>query len=104
MVYIRSPLYLYRRNDIYYLSRNVPSDLKTQFNKSLVVVSLQALSLAKAKKSGTALCHHLDRYFEALRLVRFQSQELGLKFYAGMDTHLMRRVQVLVRDWDYESG
>ena len=39
MVYTSSPDYLYRRNGIYYFTRNVPSDLKTRFNKKRVVVS-----------------------------------------------------------------
>ena len=78
MVCTRSPDYLYRRNGIYYFTRNVPSDLKTRFNKSRVVVSLHARSIAKAQKSALALCDRLDRYFESLRLERFHSQELGI--------------------------
>ena len=80
MVYTRSPDYLYRRNGIYYFTRNVPSDLKARFNKSRVVVSLHTRSIVKAQKSALALCDRLDRYFESLRLEWFHSQELGLKF------------------------
>ena len=85
MVYTRSPDYLYRRNGIYYFTRNVPSDLKTRFNKSRVVVSLHTRSIVKAQKSALALCDRLDRYFESLRLERFHSQELGLKFSGVID-------------------
>ena len=85
MVYTRSPDYLYRRNGIYYFTRNVPSDLKARFNKSRVVVSLHTRSIAKAQKSALALCDRLDRYFESLRLERFHSQELGLKFSGAID-------------------
>ena len=85
MVYTRSPDYLYRRNGIYYFSRNVPSDLKTRFNKSRVVVSLHTRSIVKAQKSASALCDRLDRYFESLRLERFHSQEIGLKFSGVID-------------------
>ena len=42
-------------------------------------------SIAKAQKSALALCDRLDRYFEPLRLERFQSQELGLKFSGAID-------------------
>lgn len=38
MVYTRAPDYLYRRNGIYYFTRNVPSDLQTRLNKDLVFV------------------------------------------------------------------
>ena len=85
MVYTRSPDYLYRRNGIYYFTRNVPSDLKTRLNKSRVGVSLHTRSIAKAQKSALALCDLLDRCFESLRLERFQSQELGLKFSDAID-------------------
>ena len=85
MVYTRSPDYLYRRNGIYYFTRNVPSDLKARFNKSRVVVSLHTRSIVKAQKSALALCDRLDRYFESLRLERFHSQELGLKFSGAID-------------------
>ncbi len=85
MVYTRSPDYLYRRNGIYYFTRNVPSDLKTRFNKSRVVVSLRTRSIVKAQKSALALCDRLDRYFESLRLDRFHSHELGLKFSGVID-------------------
>ena len=85
MVYTRSPDYLYRRNGIYYFTRNVPSDLKTRSNKSRVVVFLHTRSIAKAQKSALALCDRLDRYFESLRLERFHSQELGLKLGRAID-------------------
>ena len=78
MVYTRSPDYLYRRNGIYYFTRNVPSDLKARFNKSRVVVSLHTRSIVKAQKSALALCERLDRYFESLRLERFHSKALAL--------------------------
>ena len=86
MVYTRSPDYLYRRNGIYYFTRNVPSDLKTRFNKSRVVVSLHTSLIVKAQNSALALCDRLDRYFESLRLERCHSQELGLKFSRAIDT------------------
>ena len=85
-MYTRSPDYLYCRNGIFYFTRNVPSDLKTRFNKNRVVVSLHTRSITRAQKSASALSDRLDRYFESLRLERFHSQELGLKFDANMVT------------------
>ena len=83
-MYTRSPDYLYCRNGIFYFTRNVPSDLKSRFNKNRVVVSLHTRSITRAQKSASALSDRLDRYFESLRLERFHSQELGLKFDANM--------------------
>jgi len=82
-MYTRSPDYLYCRNGIFYFTRNVPSDLKSRFNKNRVVVSLHTRSITRAQKSASALSDRLDRYFESLRLERFHSQELGLKFDAN---------------------
>ena len=85
-MYTRSPDYLYCRNGIFYFTRNVPSDLKSRFNKNRVVVSLHTRSITRAQKSASALSDRLDRYFESLRLERFHSQELGLKFDANLVT------------------
>ena len=85
-MYTSSPDYLYCRNGIFYFTRNVPSDLKSRFNKNRVVVSLHTRSITRAQKSASALSDRLDRYFESLRLERFHSQELGLKFDANMVT------------------
>ena len=85
-MYTRSPDYLYCRNGIFYFTRNVPSDLKSRFNKNRVVVSLHTRSITRAQKSASALSDRLDRYFESLRLERFHSQELGLKFDTNMVT------------------
>ncbi len=82
-MYTSSPDYLYCRNGIFYFTRNVPSDLKSRFNKNRVVVSLHTRSITRAQKSASALSDRLDRYFESLRLERFHSQELGLKFDAN---------------------
>ena len=71
MVYTRSPDCSYRHNGIYYFTRNVPSDLKTRFNKSRVVVSLHTRLSVRAQKSALALSDRLDRYFESLRLELF---------------------------------
>ena len=104
MVYTRSPVYLYRRNGIYYFTRNVPSDLKTRFNKNRVVVSLHTRSEVKAQKAASALSDRLERYFESLRLERFHSQELGLKFGGfpdapldSVDTNISDALELYIR-------
>src|SRR5210317_2279599 len=104
MVYTRSPDYLYRRNGIYYFTRNVPSDLKARFNKNRVVVSLHTRSAVKAQKAASGLSDRLERYFESLRLERFHSQELSLKFGGvpdapldSVDTNISDALELYIR-------
>ena len=85
MVYTSSPDYLYRRNGIYYFTSNVPSDIKTGFNRNHIVVSLHTRRVARVQESAMALSDRLERYFESLRLERFYSPELGLKFSVPPD-------------------
>ena len=37
MVWVRFPVYFYKRNDIYYYCREFPSDLRHHFNKKKIV-------------------------------------------------------------------
>ena len=78
MVWVRSPAYFYKRNDIFYFSRAVPSDLKHRFNKRRVEVSLRTKSEVKATKSAAALSDRLERYWDSLRMEMIYSRELGL--------------------------
>jgi hypothetical protein len=78
MVWVRSPVYFYKRNDIFYFSRAVPSDLRHRFNKKKVEVSLRTKSEAKAAKSAAALSDRLERYWDSLRMEIIYSRELGI--------------------------
>ena len=78
MVWVRSPAYFYKRNDIFYFSRAVPSDLKHRFNKRRIEVSLRTKSEVKATKSAAALSDRLERYWDSLRMEMIYSRELGL--------------------------
>ena len=75
--------YLIRRNEIYYFSRRVPSDLQTRFNKERVTISLRTRSFLKAEKSAEALSDRLERYWDGLRLEIFHTKELGLSLVAS---------------------
>jgi hypothetical protein len=55
MVWVRSPVYFYKRNETFYFSRSVPSDLRHRFNKKKIEVSLRTKSEVKAAKSAAAL-------------------------------------------------
>ena len=78
MVWVRSPVYFYKRNDTFYFSRAVPSDLRSRFQKRKIEVSLRTKSESKAAKSAAALSDRLDRYWDSLRMEMIYSRELGL--------------------------
>ena len=50
MVWVRSPVYFYKRKNTYYFSRLVPFDLQHRFNKRKIEVSLRTKSETKAAK------------------------------------------------------
>ena len=77
MVWVRSPVYFYKRNDTFYFSRAVPSDLRHRFNKKKIEVSLRTKSEAKAAKSAAALSDRLERYWDSIRMEMIYSRELG---------------------------
>ena len=62
MVWVRSPVYFYKRNETFYFSRAIPSDLLHRFNKRKIEVSLRTKSEAKAARSAAALFDRLERF------------------------------------------
>ena len=78
MVWVRLPVYFYKRNDTFYFSRSIPSDLQHRFNKRKIEVSLRTKSELKAAKSAAALSDRLERYWDSLRMEMIYSRELGL--------------------------
>ena len=78
MVRVRSPVYFYKRNDTFYFSRAVPSDLRHRFKKKKIEVSLRTKSEAKAAKSAAALSDRLERYWDSIRMEMIYSRELGI--------------------------
>ena len=86
MVWVRSPVYFYKRNDTLYFSRAVPSDLRHRFNKKKVEVSLRTKSEVKAAKSAAALSDRLERYWDSLRMEMIYSRELGLRIASDTKT------------------
>ena len=48
MVWVRLPVYFYKRNDTFYFSRSIPSDLQHRFNKRKIEVSLRTNSVSKS--------------------------------------------------------
>ena len=62
MVWVRSPVYYYKRNDIYYFWRGVQSDLRHGFNKHKIELSLKIKSQIKAERLAGALSDRLERH------------------------------------------
>ena len=79
MVWVRSPVYFYKRNETFYFSRAIPSDPLHRFTKRKIKVSLRTKSEAKAAKSAAALSDRLERYWDSLRMEMIYSRELGLR-------------------------
>jgi hypothetical protein len=79
MVWVRLPVYFYKRNETFYFSRAIPSDLQHRFKKRKIEVSLRTKSELKAAKSAAALSDRLERYWDSLRMEMIYSRELGLK-------------------------
>jgi hypothetical protein len=68
MVWVRSPVYFYKRNKTFYFSRVIPFDLLHRFSKRKIEVSLRTKSEAKVAKSAAALSDRLQRYWDSLRI------------------------------------
>ena len=68
MVWVRSPVYYYKRNDIYYFCRGVPSDLRHRFNKHKIEVYLKIKSQIKADRLAGALSDRLERHCDSLHM------------------------------------
>jgi hypothetical protein len=81
MVWVRLSVYFYKRNNTYYFSRSIPSDLQHRFKKRKIDISHRTKSGAKAGKSATALSDRLERYWDSLRMEMIYSRELGLSVF-----------------------
>ena len=59
MVWVRLPVYFYKRNETFYFSRAIPSDLLHRYNKLKIEVSLRTKSEEKATEPAAALFDQL---------------------------------------------
>jgi len=62
MVWVSSSVYFHKRNETFYFSREVLSDLRHRFNNKKIEVSLRTKSEVKAAKSPAALSDRFERY------------------------------------------
>ena len=96
MVWVRSPVYFYKRKNTFYFSKAVPSDLQHRFNKRKIEISLRTKSETKAAKSAAALSDRLERHWDTLRMEMIYSRELGLVVKGG--NHEQRRSTLTLTD------
>jgi hypothetical protein len=68
MVCVRLPVYFYKRNETFYFSRAIPSDLQHRFKKPKIEVSIRTKSESKPAKSAAVLSDRLERYWDSLRM------------------------------------
>ena len=88
MVWTRSPVYFYQRNDIYYFSRAVPKDLQARFNKRRVEVSLKTKSVDKARSLSMTLSDRLEQIYHERDLGRHLTQDEANERYTAWDIGL----------------
>lgn len=78
MVWVRSPVYIYKRKNTFYFSRIIPADVRHRFNKNKIEMSLRTSSEMRATKLAEALSDRLERHWDNLRLERLTISGLEL--------------------------
>ena len=78
MVWVRSPVYIYKRKNTFYFSRIIPADVRHRFNKNKIEMSLRTSSEMRATKLAEALTDRLERHWDNLRLERLTVSGLEL--------------------------
>ena len=78
-MWVRLPVYFYKRNETFYFSQSIPADLRYRFSKRKIRISLRTKSETIAAKSAAALSDRLERYWDRLRMEAIYSRELGIK-------------------------
>ena len=78
MVWVRLSVYFYKKNDTFYFSRSIPSDLQHRFKKREIEVSLRTKSESKVAKSAAALSDRLERFWDNFRMEIIHLGDLDL--------------------------
>jgi hypothetical protein len=78
VAWVKLPVYFYKRNDTFYFSRSIPSDLQHRFKKLKIEISLRTKSESKAAKSAAALSDRLERYWDSFRVEIINLGDLDL--------------------------
>ena len=92
---LHQPSYLIRRGNVFYLSRRVPFELQSRFNKDRITISLQTSSMDKAMNSAMTMSERLELYWERNRLENFHPKEPGLELVQQTHAKLPKSVTSL---------
>ena len=68
MVWVKSTVYFYKRNETFYFSRAIPSDLLHRFIKKKIELSPRTKLEAKVAKFAAAFSDRLERYWDSLQI------------------------------------
>ena len=63
-----TPNYTYRKGNVFYFRRKIPSDLRCHYNRPVLVQSLRTTSQKSAERAATVLSAPLDEQWLVLRL------------------------------------
>ena len=80
---IQNPSYIVNRSGVYYYSRRVPLDLRGQFGKKRIMVSLKTKSRDRALASAMVLSEKIESFWNGLRLEAILSTQLPKKVTKG---------------------
>ena len=68
-----NPNYTYRKGNVFYFRRKIPSDLRCHYNRPVFVQSLRTRSPKSAERAATILSARLDEQWLILRLKHNQA-------------------------------
>jgi len=70
--HFKYPKYTFIKDNTYYFSRSVPTDLRCFYTKPRIIQSLRTNSLNRAKTASKVFASKLDDYWLGLRLKRLE--------------------------------
>ena len=70
--HFRYPKYTYLKDNTYYFSRSVPTDLRCFYTKTRIIQSLRTNSQSRALTASKVFASKLDDYWLGLRLKRLE--------------------------------
>ena len=63
-----NPKYTYRKDGVFYFSKQVPSDVRSYYTKQCIVLCLRTKSSAQAQQASIAVLAKLEDYWLELRI------------------------------------
>jgi len=63
-----NPKYTYRKNGVFYFSKQVPSDIRSYYSKQRIVLCLRTKSPSQAQQASKAVLAKLEDYWLKLRI------------------------------------